>query len=742
MNAPGVVHRYDPEEAGPRRALPHGMHPEQVPDTRRYVRAMKLPIVVTATILLALSLSCSRGETEAPPAAADMPVFIISIDTLRSDRLPAYGYEKGSTPAIDAFRKDAILFEHAFSQCPLTLPAHASIFTGELPYVHGVRNNLGYALEPSHASLVTALKQQGYQTGGAVSTFVLRKETGIAAGFDFYDDYMTHSPLESATSWQRDGDLSRQALTKWLESTGGGGKVFGFLHLYEPHSPYTPPAPYSNSADKYDGEISYADAIVGRFLADLQARGLYDSALIMILSDHGEGLGDHGEKEHGIFVYRESIQVPLLVKLPAQARAGESVSRTVALTDVFDTVLDATSSSHKKNGVSLLAAGTTEPRTVYSESYYPRLQYGWSELVSMVGPELHYIHAPRVELYRYRTDPAESTNVAEENRRELVAFRQEIHRIAEAHPFAEPRVADPEDVKKLAALGYLGSTSSASGVLPDPKDNLDLLRDFGAANDSFRTGRYTQVVEVMEPLLRENPDFISGWGLLAQAYRKLGRQEQALETLQKQMTESKGDAQVALSIADLLLEMKRYDEAREHALLGKSTGGVFVNEMLAKIAFAQNDLAAAEQAAEESLATEPDRIQALMMLSQVRRLQKRPADELALLQRAHEVVQRRSLPPIRDLELRRGETLLQARRVPEAEQAFRAETVAFPTNLQAWANLAIVVGAQGRRPEARAILEDAMRRNPGRAAVQMAIEVLLAMNDEAGARELRARLGR
>jgi predicted Zn-dependent protease len=246
----------------------------------------------------------------------------------------------------------------------------------------------------------------------------------------------------------------------------------------------------------------------------------------------------------------------------------------------------------------------------------------------------------------------------------------------------------------------------------------------------------------MEPLLRENPDFISGWGLLAQAYRKLGRQEQALETLRKQMTQSNGNAQVALSIADLLLEMKRYDEAREHALLGKATGGVFVNEMLAKIALAQNDLAAAEEAAQESLATEPDRIQALMMLSQVRRLQKRPADELALLQRASDVVQRRSLPPIRDLELRRGETLLQARRVQEAEQSFRAETVAFPTNLQAWANLAVVVGAQGRGAEARAILDEAIQRNPGRASGELAVQALLAMNDEAGARELRARLAR
>jgi tetratricopeptide (TPR) repeat protein len=271
---------------------------------------------------------------------------------------------------------------------------------------------------------------------------------------------------------------------------------------------------------------------------------------------------------------------------------------------------------------------------------------------------------------------------------------------------------------------------------------MDVLRAFGSANDFFRSGAYAKAVGVLEPLLRENPDFMSGWGTLAQSYRKLGRQELALETLRKQMNQSNGNAQVALSIAELLLEMKRYDEAREHALLAKEGGGVFAQETLAMIALAQNDLGAAEQAAKESLSLEPDRIQALMLLSQVRRLRKQPAEELALLEKAADVVQRRHLPPIRDLHMRRGESLLQVRRVQEAEGAFRAETEAFPSNLQAWANLALVVGAQGRRPEARAILDESIRRNPGRASGELAVQALLAMEDQAGARELRARLGR
>ena len=707
----------------------------------RYGAAMTRARLVLLLLLLPFLLSCGdRAKETATESRRDTPVFIISIDTLRADRLPAYGYAKGSTPALDRFRRDAILFTQAYSNVPLTLPSHASIFTGELPYVHGVRNNLGYTMTDAHPSMATKLKAMGYATGGAVSSFVLRKETGIAAGFDFFDDYMTHSPLESATSWQRDGELSRQALAKWLDSARSS-KVFGFLHLYEPHSPYTPPAPFAAVADKYDGEISHADAIVGRFLDDLMKRGLYDDALVIVLSDHGEGLGDHGEEEHGIFVYREAIHVPLLVKLPGQQRKGETVERVVSLTDVLPTVLEVTGERSEGGGVSLLAAAPQQ-RAVYSESYYPRLQYGWSELTSMVDANVHYIDAPRVELYRYRTDTAERQNVAAENRREVAAFRQELRRIGEAHPFAQPQLADPEDAAKLAALGYVGSTVSATGPLPDPKDKLDVLKAFGSANDAFRAGRYAQAVSIMETLMRDNPDFISGWGVLAQAYRKLGKRELALETLRTQMNRSPGNAQVALAIAELLMEMGRYREAREHAELAGDAGGAFVHETLAMIAIADKDFATAEREASASLAAEPDRIQALMLLSQVRRSQERFGEELALLEKAKDVVQRRQLPPIRELDLRRGEALLRARRVAEAEQAFRSETRTFADNLHAWANLSVVTAAQGRREEARSILDEMMRRNPGPAAARVAVEALAAMGEERQARALAARLGR
>ena len=702
---------------------------------------MRVAAVLSFPLVLLGLLGGCRQEAETPVSRPDTPVFLISIDTLRSDRLPMYGYGGVSTPALDAFRQDAVLFRHAFSHVPLTLPAHSSLFTGKLPFVHGVRDNLGYDLDGSHTTLATQLKQSGYQTGGAVSSFVLRDDSGIASGFDFYDDYMTHSPQQTATSWQRDGEQTRQSLSAWLDSISSR-KIFGFLHIYEPHTPYTPPAEYDGIADRYDAEVAYADAIVGRFLEDLKRRGLYDDSLIIVLSDHGEGLGDHGEQEHGIFLYREAIQVPLLVKLPARQRAGEEVDRQVALVDVMPTILTHLGlPATGLDGYDLLAVSPAPGRTIYSETFYPRLHYGWSELASVIDDESHYIHAPRVELYRYRTDVAEEENVAEANRRSLAALRQEASTILADHPFQEPALSDPEDMKKLAALGYVGSTGpTAQGSLPDPKDKLPILQVYGQANDALRQGEPGRAIELLEPLLKENPDFISGYGVLAESYRKSGRREKALETLKSQMTLTGGHGQVAIAIAELLMEMKRFDEAREHARLAEDMAGAFVHDLLAMIAMGEGDLATAEREAQASLKMEADRVQPVILLSEIRRSQERYGEELELLERADEIVRRRQLPPIKDLQMRRGESLLRVRRVSDAETAFRAETSNFPAQLKAWGQLAVVVAAQGRRTEAREILAQARRANPGPEAVRMSFEALMTVDDRDAANELRARM--
>src|SRR5580765_1562287 len=264
---------------------------------------------------------------------------MISIDTLRADHLPPYGYTRVRTPAIDALAADGVLFERAYSHAPQTLPAHVSILSGRLPFEHGVRDNAGFSVLPSEPMLPDRLRARGYATGGVVSAFVLRKETGIDKGFDFFDGSMPPAPADmSIAQVQRDGAQSEAIAERWLDGLPSS-RFFLFLHLYEPHKPYTPPERFKQYAP-YDGEIAYADEIVGRLIAHLRTKGLYDAATIVLLSDHGEGLGDHGEQEHGLFVYDEAIHVPLIIKQEGNAGAGRRIADLVQHIDLVPTILD------------------------------------------------------------------------------------------------------------------------------------------------------------------------------------------------------------------------------------------------------------------------------------------------------------------------------------------------------------------------------------------------------------------
>ncbi len=379
-------------------------------------------------LLLLLTSACGREDVSSP--AASGPVIIISVDTLRADHLPVYGATGVETPAIDALAADSIVFENAYSQVPLTLPSHVSMLTGRLPAATGVRNNLGYRFDPTMPSLPLLLKKKGYMTGGAVSAYVLRKETGLGAAFDHYDDEMESMPGAIVGEIQRSGDLTVSSALEWIDSVGSD-QFFLFVHLFEPHTPYEPGEPFAKAyADRpYDGEIATADAYVGRFLDHLRQSGLYDGATIIFMSDHGEGLGDHGESEHGIFLYREAIHVPLFVKLAGSEQAATRVERPVGLIDIFPTIATLAGLDYDPSAVaghSLLTDDDAEERRIYSETMYPRIHLGWSDLASLVGTTFHYIEAPSPELYDLSSDPGEARNILAGERRTYASMRDEL----------------------------------------------------------------------------------------------------------------------------------------------------------------------------------------------------------------------------------------------------------------------------------------------------------------------------
>ncbi|HEX9982937.1 MAG TPA: sulfatase-like hydrolase/transferase [Thermoanaerobaculia bacterium] len=660
-------------------------------------------------VLVFVFSSCSR-ETPAPAANPDTPIFLISIDTLRSDRVtPALA------PRLTALAQESVTFTSAFSHVPQTLPSHTTMLTGLLPQRNAVRDNIGYALAPELETLPETLKRNGYTTGASVSSYVLRRATGIDQGFDFFDDELEYRSSIDVTA-ERGGERTVAALQRWLDSVTSR-RLFALLHLYEPHAPY--------EKGSYDAEVSHADAIVGAFLDDLKRRGLYDDALIVVTSDHGEGLGDHGEDEHGIFVYREAIQVPLIVKLPRQSRAGERITAMAALSDLTPTILGATgiTAPAKLDGLDVLRTQVPPTRRVYAESYYPRLHVNWHELTSLVDAQHQYIDAPRRELYDWRADPREQQNLLEANRRVAFAMANELKPLVTA--FQPPSKIDLEDQRKLAALGYIGSTSSGSGgPLPDAKDKVHYIRMLREAKQLVSGGNLAAAIPLLRKLTVENPSLVDEWVLLAEALERSGHHNDAIDVLRKANGLFPGSAIVTLPLAELYLADRRFAEARAHAELALKDDEVLARETLAKIALQAGDLNAARKEVERAVAVAPNRTSTLLSLA---RVQKRAEDwrgMLATLDRVSAEVDARHLPRIRNLHGDRGEALLRLQRGPEAEQAFRRETELFPDNLPAWGNLAVILAVQGRNQEARALLDDAVRRNPGPAGERMRTEAL------------------
>jgi choline-sulfatase len=544
------------------------------------------------TAFLGLTLAACGGEDGGAPAGT--PVVLISIDTLRSDHLPAYGYKGVETPAIDALRRDSILYERAYSHVPLTLPSHVSLLSGQLPTVHGVRDNAGYRVPESGPWLPAALRERGYATGGVVSAYVLRGATGFARGFDFYEDGVAFRPGQALGGLSRPGGESLRLAVRWLRSlrspssAGSAGSpgstgsdtlkpFFLFLHLYEPHMPYQPPAPFAAryAASPYDGEIAAADRVVGELTAELRNLGLYERALIVLLSDHGEGLGDHGEEEHGIFVYRESLQVPLLVKLPGGERAGTSVAAPVQLADVYPTVAELAGLPHPEGlpGASLTALPPQgrAARRIYAESYYPRFHYGWSELLTLIDGRHQYIQAPEPELYDLAADPAGRTNRLLAERRAAGTLRQAL--AAEVREPAPPSAVDAETRQSLAALGYAaGSSGPGSGPLPDPKRRIQTLAGLRTAFEHFQRSRFAEAVPAFERALAANPRMLDGWDYYGRALQQLGRFGAAQAAYEKALEISGGDPDYALAVAAAQLEQGQVERALATVRWARSAG--------------------------------------------------------------------------------------------------------------------------------------------------------------------------
>lgn len=720
--------------------------------TTRAIVALAPALVAAA---LALALVACGGPSE--PTWPGAPVVIISIDTLRADRLPAYGYDRVETPAVDALRDDAILFERAYAHTPLTLPSHASLLSGLLPEEHLGRDNTGYDIDANRLPWLPRLfAAAGYDTAAAVSALPLRVESGLGTGFDVYDDALDLESAGGLASAQRAGAQTLTAIIPWMRSVADGS-FFLLFHIYEPHAPYSPPEPFtSRFEDPYDGEIAAADRIVGDLLDELRDLGVYDEAIIVLLSDHGEGLGDHGEQEHGVFLYREAIEVPLILKLPGSERAGTSVGVPAQLVDVFPTLVELTAlpldadlaasparaRGPRPRGVSLLRIDLGleiepgSPRAIYSETFYPRLHFGWSDLASVIEYPYHYIAAPAPELYDLERDPGETVNLYETEAQTAVRLREIVGNHDRA--LRSPVLVDAETMRRMEALGYLGSvTDDAGEVRADPKDRIGALEMLKAGARAYAEARFAAAIDMFGGLVESDPDMADAWVYLGRSCRAAGDPGAAVDAFRRAVEIAGPIAEAVLPLAETYLALDRFDDASEQAALADSSHGVLAEELRARIELQRGDLDAAERHARAAVNAGPDRFRPRITLAEIlfaRELfdEARGSVDAALLFLARN---RSSRDPqaLRGLHHLHGRLLTVEGNASAAEEAFRTEIRLFPEDPPAYAQLAVLFALTGNTDRTVAILREMVEANPTPGAYAEAVRTFRLLGSPAAA---------
>ncbi|MFB3813074.1 MAG: sulfatase-like hydrolase/transferase [Terriglobales bacterium] len=631
-------------------------------------RAQNVPWPGCATLnkmrfrLVAL-LFCIVGVAR---AASAPDVYLITIDTLRADHVPCYGYERIQTPALNRLCRDGVRFSQAFTPSPITNSSHATILTGQYPSTHGVLD-FGVPLGPDHVTWAELLKQRGYRTAAFIGAVILDSNSlapGFNRGFDFYDNF----PAKPA-SQSRWGRIERRGLDvvrraeNWLNANGARPR-FVWVHLFDPHDPYEPPPPYSELyRDRpYDGEIAYADRALGEFFNYLQKQGRYQNALIIVVGDHGEGLGEHKEETHGIFLYDSTTHVPLIVKLPGGAFAGKTVTAQVRTTDILPTVIDLLGirTTAKFDGESLkpyLKAKQSASRPALGETGYP-LRFGWAPLRSVRADGFKFIEAPRPELYNLKTDVAELENIYEPWNSDVQKLRDLLASLRKPVP-AQSRGAVPATtIAELRALGYLGPEGSTNvsepSLLPDPKDKIGVQNLLHRAMLAGEDNRVADARALLLKALEADPRSPATLAQLGRLELNAANYAKAAEYLQRARDLRPDDSVSAFYQGQALEKTGDLAGARDalEASLKLSPGQFDARRLLGTVYFRMNELKRAADQLEAAVFLDPknaaarldlarvlladkDYERAVAQLDQATRLDRRNADAFALLQEAY-----------------------------------------------------------------------------------------------------------
>ncbi|MFN7976654.1 MAG: sulfatase-like hydrolase/transferase [Vicinamibacterales bacterium] len=537
--------------------------------------ALQTLVALAGALGLTACQSAPAPAREAPPAAplARANVLLVTIDTLRADRVGAYGHAGGLTPTIDRLAREGVRVADAHAHVPLTLPSHTALMTGAYPFVNGVRDNGSFRFDGSRPTLASALKAAGYRTGAFVSSFVLDARFGLSAGFDRYDSALgSRGSAGGAVQVERPADATLAAASAWIGGAEASSPWFAWVHLYDPHEPYAPPAAFrARATDPYDAEIAYADAALGNTLAALTASGRLAHTLVVVAADHGEALGDHGERTHGLFAYEATLRVPLVLWAPGAVPA-QVLEGPARLVDVLPTVLDLTGvNAVPSDGRSLWPAVRDRRRLddvdVYFEALNANLTRHWAPLTGLLAGPTKFVDLPIREFYDLAADPGERSNLYETRRADADAIARRLFALRAKGRPAAPAAVDADTERRLRSLGYVtqpaGSAERSYTSADDPKTLVPLHAMLEDALAAGTAGRHAEAERLLQRLVSTRPDFTVAYDRLAQLYHDTGRLPRAIALLETAATRGVADATTLAALGGYLQEAGQVPRAVE-----------------------------------------------------------------------------------------------------------------------------------------------------------------------------------
>jgi len=582
--------------------------------------ALALAAGVAAVLLL-----LPRGPRAAPFTGN---LLVITLDTTRADSLGAYGGEGNRTPNLDRLARDGILFKNCVTPVPLTLPAHASLFTGRTPLAHQVRNNGRYALAPAETTMAERFKTAGFRSYAVIASYVLLGRFGLSQGFDEYDDSLDSFKAMNSYNSEVPADVVSSRFLAWL-AAHKDERFFAWVHFYDPHEPYRPPAEYTREGDGGDpkrlylGEVQFMDHHVGRVLEGLRSLGLGPKTLIVAVGDHGEAFGEHGEKGHAIFCYEENIRVPLIIHQETALARNKVVEERVCLTDVLPTLLDvygleAGPGVHGRSFAPVLrpwGKAVPKARPLYLESLYGFEDWGWAPLTGLMDGDLKLISLPRPELYDLRQDPGERRNLFEERGEEAKRLKELLASFVSSHTelgSQGKREMTAEDVLRLRSLGYVSAGARPGAGVLDPKDGVALDLKTAEFFKTLEDVPSRDVDAALAGFLRAN-GIDKGPAVYSRLWRFYERRKEwdrVERTLREALAGSPDDIATRAELAWVCSITKRYDQvvSTGREVLERDPSNSFTRILMGDAFEALGDPEAAQAELEKALELEPENV--------------------------------------------------------------------------------------------------------------------------------------